>query len=88
MLGELASLLSCLLNVLAGGQREITFSAASYEMATFSATPRARRKGARRVAVANWLNRHATGETDHCRKAWDAHLAFRRERIALGAPPA
>lgn len=88
MLSELASLLSCLLNVLAGGQREITFSAASYEMATFGATPRVRWWGVRRVSFVNWLNRAVTGETDHCRKAWEAHLAFWRERMALGAPPA
>lgn len=88
MVGEFLSLLSCLLNVLAGGQREITFSAASHELATFGPTPRARRWGTRRVTVVNWLNRHITGETDHCRKAWEAHLAFWRERIALGAPPA
>ncbi|MBP2309372.1 hypothetical protein GBZ48_21690 [Azospirillum melinis] len=88
MVGEFLSLLSCLLNVLAGGQREMTFSAASYELAAFGATPRARRWGARRVAVVNWLNRHVTGETNHCRKAWEAHLAFWRERMALGAPPA
>lgn len=88
MFREFLSLLSCLLNVLAGGQREITFSAASYELAAFGATPRARRWGARRMAVVNWLNRHVTGETDHCRRAWEAHLAFWRERMALGAPPA
>ncbi|WP_377807991.1 hypothetical protein ABNQ38_21660 [Azospirillum sp. A29] len=88
MLGELVSLLSCLLNMLAGGQREITFSAASYELATFGATPRARWWGFRRVAFVNWLNRHVTGETDHCRKAWEGHLAFWRERMTLGAPPA
>jgi hypothetical protein len=87
MLGELASLLSCLLNVLAGGQREITFSAASYEMATFGTTPRARWWGAHRVAFVNWLNLHVTAETDHCRKAWEGHLAFWRERMTLGAPP-
>jgi hypothetical protein len=40
------------------------------------------------MAVVNWLNRHVTGETDHCRRAWEAHLAFWRERMALGAPPA
>lgn len=88
MVGEFLSLLSCLLNVLAGGQREITFSAAFHELATFGATPRARRWGARRVIIVNWLNRHITGETDHCRKAWEAHLAFWRERMALGVPPA
>lgn len=88
MLSELSSLLSCLLNVLAGGQREITFSAASYEMATFGAMPRVRWWGVRRVSFVNWLNRAFTGETDHCRKAWEAHLAFWRERMALGAPPA
>lgn len=88
MIGEFLSLLSCLLNVLAGGQREITFSAASYELATFGATPRARWWGVRRVAFVDWLNRAITGETDHCRKAWEAHLAFWRERMALGVPPA
>lgn len=88
MLSEILSLLSCLLNVLAGGQREITFSAASYELASFGATPRARRWGAYRVAAVNWPNLHVTGETDHCRRAWEAHLAFWRERMALGAPPA
>ncbi len=86
MLGELASLLSCLLNVLVGGQREITFSAASYELATFGTTARARRLGVRRVAFVNWLNLRVTGEADHCHKAWEAHLAFWRERVSLGAP--
>lgn len=87
MIGEFLSLLSCLLNVLAGGQREITFSAASYELATFGTTSRARWWGARRVAAVNWLNLHVTGETDHCRKAWEAHLAFWRQRIAYQTPP-
>ena len=86
MLGELASLLSCLLNVLAGGQREITFSAASYELATFGTTLKDRARGRRRMAFVNRLNRAVTGETDHCRKAWEAHLAFWRERVTLGAP--
>lgn len=75
------SLLSCLLNVFAGGQREMTFSAASWELAVYGATPTARAWGARRVAFVNWLNRTVTGETDHCRKAWDEHLAFWIERI-------
>lgn len=88
MIGEFLSLLSCLLNVLAGGQREITFSAASYELAAFGTTLMDRERGRRRVAFVNWLNLHVTGETDHCRKAWEAHLAFWRERMALGAPPA
>ena len=87
MWSELASLLSCLLNVLAGGQREITFSAASYELAAFGTTPRARWWGVRRVAFVNWLNRCVTGETDHCRMAWEAHLAFWRDRMELGIVP-
>ena len=87
MLGEFLSLLSCLLNVLAGGQREMTFSAASHELAAFGASPRARWWGARRVVVVNWINWTVTGEADHCRKAWEAHLAFWRGRISLGAPP-
>lgn len=81
MLAELASLLSCLLNVLAGGQREITFSAASWEMAAYGATPADQARGMRRVRMVNAINRLATGEDDHCRKAWEAHVAFWRLRI-------
>lgn len=84
MWSELGSLLSCLLNVLVGGQREITFSAASYELATFGPTDRDRARGARRVAWVNRLNRFVTGETDHCQHAWEAHCAFWRQRITRG----
>lgn len=83
MISELLSLLSCLLNVLVGGQREITFSAASWELLAYGKTPRARLWGARRVSFVNWLNRCITGEQDHCRKAWEGHLDFWRLRLAL-----
>ncbi len=81
MLSEALSLLSCLLNVLAGGQREMTFSAASWELLTYGATPTARSRGARRVAFVDRINR----KPGHCRAAWDAHLAFWRERLTRSA---
>lgn len=83
MLKEFLSLLSCLLNVLTFGQREMTYSAASWELSHFGTTERDRRRGYTRVQFVNWLNRKLTGEEDHCRKAWDDHLTFWRQRIQM-----
>ncbi len=66
--GELASLASCLLNVLIGtGDREVTLSAGSFEL---------HRRGAARgpllVAVIDCLNKPFNGP-DHCQRAWIDH---------------
>lgn len=76
------SLLSCGLNVITGGQREMTFSAASWELAAYGETEQDRARGARRVRWVNWLNGLVTGEEDHCRKAWEAHVTFWRPRVS------
>lgn len=81
VLRELASWLSCGLNVLAGGEREMTFSAASWDLARWGATVADRERGRRRVRAVDALNRAITGETDHCRTAYEAHIAFWRPRV-------
>lgn len=81
-LSEGLSLLSCGLNVIAGGQREMTFSAASWELAAYGETERDRTRGARRVAWVNRLNQLVTGEQDHCQRAWEAHVTFWRSRVS------
>lgn len=72
---EAVSWLSCGLNVLTGGEREITFSAESWRLYQYGETRADRTRGERRVRWVDALNRLVTGEQDHCRAAWDAHCA-------------
>ncbi len=66
---ELASLLSCLLNVLIGtGDREVTLSAGSWEL---------RRRGSRwgRILVA-LVDRLPWNHQGHCEQAWYQHAVL------------
>lgn len=66
--GEVASLGSCLLNVLIGtGDREVTLSAGSYELLLRGAA-----RGSVFVAVIDWLNKPFNG-AGHCERAWIEH---------------
>lgn len=66
--GELASLASCLLNVLLGtGDREVTLSAGSFELLRRGSV-----RGPLLVAVIDFLNKPFDGP-DHCQRAWNDH---------------
>lgn len=81
-LAEWASLASCWLNVLRGGQREMTLSAESYWRSRWHDQPCERLRAAKLVAAIDAFFLRTTGQAGHCEAAWLAWCEFVCDRLA------
>ena len=72
---ECLSLLSCLVNVIRGGERELTFSAESWYIANFCPVESEAAAARKKVEFIDRIFR-ALGEEDHCKAAWNYWTEF------------